>query len=209
MAGEPATASVTAHGIPGDVAALMAERPASPGRRASEPLLGSQMHRDLFAYWASLPRDCGMPNSSAFNPMELRHLLPEMAMLSLNGPDEIIQRLVGTGLAERLSYDATGTNLLDYIDSSYRRQCARDMHEVAYRPCGWQARYLTEYVTGRRSFVQSIYLPLRGPADQRPRLVSVHSREDAVEYRAPSEKPVFASEITDMVWIDIGFGVPG
>lgn len=191
-----------------DVAALMAERAPSPGRRATGPLLGSSTHCDLFNYWSSLPKQGGMPKSSDFNPMEMRHLLPEMAMLSMNGADEIIQRLVGTGLAERLSYDATGTNLLDYIDSSYRRQCSRDMHEVIFRPCGWQARYLTEYVTGRIAFVQSIYLPLHGPDGQRRRIVSVHDREEALEYRAPCEKPVFASEITDMVWIDIGSGVP-
>lgn len=194
--------------LPEDVASLMAECAPSPGRRATEPLLGTSTHCDLFNYWSRLPKHRGMPKSSDFNPMDMRHLLPEMAMLSMNGAEEIIQRLVGTGLAERLSYDATGTNLLDYIDGSYRRQCSRDMHEVVCRPCGWQVRYLTEYVTGRVAYVQSIYLPLHGPEGQRPRIVSVHDREEALEYRAPSEKPVFASEITDMVWIDIGSGVP-
>lgn len=194
--------------LPEDVASLMAECAPSPGRRATEPLLGTSTHCDLFNYWSRLPKHRGMPKSSDFNPMDMRHLLPEMAMLSMNSAEEIIQRLVGTGLAERLSYDATGTNLLDYIDGSYRRQCSRDMHEVVCRPCGWQVRYLTEYVTGRVAYVQSIYLPLHGPEGQRPRIVSVHDREEALEYRAPSEKPVFASEITDMVWIDIGSGVP-
>ncbi|MDX5367721.1 MAG: PAS domain-containing protein [Alphaproteobacteria bacterium] len=208
MAGDAARATDMIS-LPPDVAALMAERPASPGRRATEPLLGTSTHCDLFNYWSSLPRQHGVPKASGFNPMELRHLLPEMAMLSMIGTEEIIQRLVGTGIAERLSYDATGTNLLDYIDGSYRRQCSRDMHEVVHRPCGWQVRYLTEYVTGRIAFVQSIYLPLHAPDGQRPRIVSVHDREEAIEYRAPSGKPVFAREITDMVWIDIGFGVPG
>jgi hypothetical protein len=201
--------TIAARSLPPDVAALMAEREPSPGRRATGPLLGTRTHCDLFTYWSSLPRRDGMPKSSDFNPMELRHLLPEMAMLSLNSAEEIIHRLVGTGLAERLSYDATGTNLLDYIAGSYRRQCARDMHEIVFRPCGWQARYITEYVTGRIAYVQSLYLPLHGPDGQRPRIVSVHDREEALEYRAPSEKPAFASEISDMVWIDIGFGVPG
>ncbi|MBX3506250.1 MAG: PAS domain-containing protein [Parvibaculum sp.] len=207
MAGEAARATDVISRPP-DVAALIAERPASPGRRATGPTLGTGTHCDLFNYWSSLPKRNGMPKSSDFNPMELRHLLPEMAMLSMNGTEEIIQRLVGTGIADRLSYDATGTNLLDYIDSSYRRQCSRDMHEVIFRPCGWQVRYLTEYVTGRVAFVQSIYLPLHGPEGQRPRIISVHDREEALEYRAPSEKPVFAREITDMVWIDTGSGVP-
>ena len=194
--------------IPEDVRRLMTERTPSPGERATAPVLGTRAHTELFQYWQSLPRENGIPDASDFNPMATRQWLPEIAMLSLTGPEEITQRLVGTGVAERLGFDATGTNLLDLVDPSYRRQCARDMHEVGYRPCGWQVRYLTHYPSGRLAHVQSIYLPLRGPAGQPPRILSLHDRGEATGYRDPAQKPNFASEITKMVWIDIGFGVP-
>ncbi len=194
--------------IPADVRSLMAERAPSPGERATAPVLGTRAHTDLFQYWLSLPRESGIPEASDFNPMAARQWLPEMAMFSLASPEEIPHRLVGTGLAERLGFDATGTNLLDFVDPSYRRQCSRDMHEAGYRPCGWQVRYLTHYPSGRVAHVQSIYLPLRGPAGQRPRILSLHTPEQPQRYQGPAEKPSFASEIARMVWIDVGFGAP-
>ena len=194
--------------IPEDVRRFMAETTPSPAARATAPVLGTRAHTDLFQYWLSLPREGGIPSAADFNPMATRQWLPEIAMFSLASSEEIIHRLVGTGVAERLGFDATGTNLLDYVDPSYRRQCARDMHEAGYRPCGWQVRYLTHYPSGRMAHVQSIYLPLKGPAGQRPRILSLHDKGDAIGYRGVAEKPNFASEITQMVWIDVGFGVP-
>ncbi len=194
--------------IPADVRRFMAEMPPSPGERATAPVLGTRAHTDLFQYWLSLPRENGIPEASDFNPMAARQWLPEMAMFSLVSPEEISHRLVGTGLAERLGFDATGTNLLDFVDPSYRRQCSRDMHEAGYRPCGWQVRYLTHYPSGRMAHIQSIYLPLRGPAGQRPRILSLHDKGEPIGYRGPAEKPNFASEIVRMIWIDVGFGVP-
>lgn len=181
----------------------------SAGECASAPILGTRVHTDLFQYWLSLPREEGLPSSSDFDPAAARSWLADMTILSVNSPTEILHRLVGTGIAERLGYDATGKNLLDFIDASYRQQCARDMHEVAWRPCGWQARYLTHYPSGRVANVQSIYLPLKGPAGQAPRIVSIHTPEDPQRYARSSAEPSFASEIAKMVWIDLGFGVPG
>jgi hypothetical protein len=167
------------------------------------------MHTDLFRYWQSLPRENGLPAQSDFDPAAIRGWLPDMTIVSVNAPDDLHQRLVGTGIADRLGFDGTGKNLLDFIDPSYRRQCARDMHEVAWRPCGWQVRYLTHYPSGRVAHVQSIYLPLRGPAGQPPRIVSVHTPENPERYANTTAKPNFASEIARMIWIDLGFGVPG
>ncbi|WP_421866198.1 PAS domain-containing protein [Parvibaculum sp.] len=181
----------------------------SAGEHATAPILGTRMHTDLFQYWLSLPRGSGLPSSSDFDPAAIRSWLADMTIMSVNGPGDIRHRLVGTGIADRLGYDATGKNLLDFIDPSYREQCARDMHEVAWRPCGWQVRYLTHYPSGRVANVQSIYLPLKGPAGQPPRIVSVHTPEDAQRYARGSAEPNFASSIDRMVWIDLGFGVPG
>lgn len=181
----------------------------SAGEHAPSPILGIKMHTDLFQYWQSLPRSGGLPLYSDFDPAAARSWLADMTILSVNGPDEIRHRLVGTAIADRLGYDATGKNLLDFIDPSYRSQCARDMLEVVYRPCGWQVRYLTHYPSGRIAHVQSIYLPLQGPAGQPPRIVSVHTPEDPERYARASAEPSFASKIARMVWIDLGFGVPG
>lgn len=188
---------------------FMAAMAPSKGEGATAPVLGARMHTDLFKYWASLPRAGGIPDASDFDPAAARSWLADITIFNVNSPDDIAHRLVGTGIAGRLGYDATGKNLLDFIDPSYRRQCSRDLHEVAWRPCGWQVRYLTHYPSGRIAHVQSLYLPLNGPAGKPPRIVSVHTPENTERYDEAASKPIFASEIARMVWIDVGFGVPG
>lgn len=188
---------------------FMAELPPSAGEAATAPILGPRLHTDLFQYWLGLPRESGIPAASDFDPAAARSWLADITIFNVNSPDDIRHRLVGTGIVGRLGYDATGKNLLDFIDPSYRRQCSRDMHEVAWRPCGWQVRYLTHYPSGRIAHIQSLYLPLRGPAGKPPRIVSVHTPESPERYDGTADKPNFASEIARMIWIDAGFGVPG
>ena len=55
----------------------------------------------------------------------------------------------------------------------------------------------------------SLYLPLKTPAGRAPRILSVHTPEGALVYQKPAARPAFASSIDRMIWIDIGFGVPG
>ncbi len=194
---------------PDSVERFLRENAPTRGENATVPLLGVRAHTDLFHYWCGLPRLDGIPDAADFNPAAAKAWLPDIAILAVSDLDEISHRLVGTGVASRLGYDATGANLLDFIAPGYRRQCSRDMHEVVYRPCALQARYMTHYVSGRIGRVQSLYLPLNTPAGRAPRILSVHTPEGALVYRKPAAKPAFASTIDRMIWIDIGFGVPG
>ncbi|ABS63684.1 protein of unknown function DUF1457 [Parvibaculum lavamentivorans DS-1] len=180
----------------------------SAGERATVPLLGSRAQTEIFRYWCSLPRPGGIPDASDFDPLAVIGCLPDIVVFSMRSPTDIHHRLVGTGLVGRLGYDATGKNLLDLVAEDYRAQCSRNMHEVVCRPCVWQARYSSHYTSGRISYVQSIYLPLRGPAGQPARIVSLHSPEDPRSYHAPTDKPLFGSEVERIVWIDVGYGVP-
>ncbi|MEQ8267483.1 MAG: PAS domain-containing protein [Parvibaculum sp.] len=180
----------------------------SAGEHATVPVLGGRAHTEIFRYWSSLPRLEGMPDASDFDPLAIIGCLPDMVVVSVNSPTDIHHRLVGTGLVNRLGYDATGVNLLDLISEDNRVQCSRDMHEVVCRPCVSQARFSSHYISGRIAHVQSIYLPLRGPLGKPPRIVSLHTPEEPTRYDAPMEKPLFANHIDRVVWIDVGFGVP-
>lgn len=179
------------------------------GDRVTVPVLGARAHTEIFRYWCSLPRMDGMPDASDFDPLAIMDCLPDMVVVSVNSPTDIHHRLVGTGLVNRLGYDATGVNLLDLISPDNRMQASRDMHEVVCRPCVAQARFSSHYISGRIAHVQSIYLPLRAPAGQPPRIVSVHTAEEPTSYDRPVEKPLFANHVDRIVWIDVGYGVPG
>jgi len=173
------------------------------------PFSGARAHTEIFRYWCGLPRLDGMPDASDFDPLAVMDCLPDMVVVSVNSPTDIHHRLVGTGLVNRLGYDATGVNLLDLISPDNRMQASRDMHEAVCRPCVAQARFSSHYTSGRIAHVQSIYLPLRAPAGQPPRIVSVHTAEEPTSYGQPVEKPLFANHVDRIVWIDVGYGVPG
>lgn len=195
--------------LPESVEHLMNECDASPGERADAPLLGVSSQTAVFQYWLNLPRPSGIPDASAFNPAAVKHHLPDLTILSLNGPEEISHRLVGTEVTSRLDANLTGANLLYFVPPETRLQCARDMHEMGYRPCGWQARHVTRYASGLISHVSTLYLPLRAPEGQPPRILGMHKQEETTGYDAGDGKTVFGAHFERMIWIDVGFGVPG
>ena len=195
--------------VPETVEHLMNACVASPGERADRPLLGVYSQTAVFEYWRNLPRPSGIPDASAFNPAAVKRYLPGLTILSLNSPDEISHRLVGTEVTSRLDANLTGANLLDFVPPETRLQCARDMHEIGYRPCAWQARHVTRYTSGLISRVLTLYLPLRAPEGQPPRILGMHKSEEASGYDAGDRKTVFGARFERMVWIDVGFGVPG
>lgn len=195
--------------MPDSVVRLMESCAPSPGEDARTPLLDVRSQNAVFDYWLSLPRPTGIPDASAFNPGAIRRYLPNLTILSLNGPDEIAHRLVGTEVTQKLDHNLTGANLLDFVPPETRLQCARDMHEMGYRPCAWQASHATRYTSGLVSRVQTLYLPLRSPEGQPPRLLGMHRSEEASGYDAESKKTVFGASFERMIWIDVGFGVPG
>ena len=208
MSGIPAS---TAHSdeMPENVRHLMESGDPSPGERAEAPLLNSSAQTAVFQYWLSLPRPSGIPDASAFSPAAVKPHLPNLTILSLNDPDEISHRLVGTEVTSRLDANLTGANLLDFVPPETRLQCSRDMHEIGYRPCGWQARHATHYASGLISYVQTLYLPLRAPYPQPPRILGMHRSEEPTSYGNKADSVVFGAGFERMIWIDIGFGVPG
>lgn len=194
--------------MPEGVERLLLSCSASSGERANEPLLDDGAHAALFKYWGSLPRIDGTPDASAFNPAAVKRMLPGMTILALNGPDQISHRLVGTEVTSQLDFELTGANLLDFVPPETRLQCSRDMHEVGYRPCGWQARHVTRFTSGRMSYVHTLYLPMHAPTGQPPRIIGMHNAHETAGFNIGSEDTVFGSKFERMIWIDIGFGVP-
>lgn len=195
--------------MPESVEQLMLSCDAYRGEHSTIPLLDDGAHAALFKYWLSLPRIDGKPDASAFNPAKVRRLLPGMTILSLNSPGEILHRLVGTEVTSQLDFELTGSNLLDFVPPEIRLQCSRDMHEMGYRPCGWQARHVTRFTSGRMSYVHTLYLPMHAPAGQPPRIIGMHSTHEAAGYDIDKDDTVFGAEFERVIWIDIGFGVPG
>lgn len=187
---------------------FIAETAPSAGRATAAPLFGHQALTDFHSYWSALPRRGGAPAAAAFDPLEIAQWTPDMTIMCLAGPGDIRFRLAGTRVAERMAHDPTGINMLELLADASRLQVCRDMHEIAARPCGYHARYVNRYGSGRVSHVQSLYLPLTPPPGRPPRLVAMHAPEEAMEYQKPADRSTCATSIDEIVWIDTGCGTP-
>ncbi|MBX3491648.1 MAG: PAS domain-containing protein [Parvibaculum sp.] len=205
----PSAASyVGAVEMPEDVRHLLRTCDASKGEPSETPLLDNPAQSAVFRYWSGLPRINGMPNAAAFNPAAVKPWFPSLTVLSLNSPEQISHRLVGTEVTTQLDFELTGANLLDFIPAQTRLQCSRDMHEIGYRPCGWQARHVTRFRSGRISKIETLYLPMHAPHPQPPRILGMHSTHETAGYDVTLDDTVFGAEFDRMIWIDIGFGTP-
>ncbi len=187
---------------------FFASQAPSPGRVAARPETDSTAIAEFFNYWMSLPLRDGMPDASDFAPSAIVRWLPEVILFELNEPLVATYRLAGTAVVERLGHNPTGSNLIDLLPAERRIEAGRTLHEIAVRPCGLHMRYVNNYATGRIGQVESLYLPLRPPAGGKPRVIAMNTPAHTLAFEANRPRTTVVAGVTDVTWIDIGYGTP-
>lgn len=173
---------------------------------------------DLWVYWYSIRYGKVLPDVADFDPMRITRLLPDISVFERRKPDELIYRLAGTAIAERMGHDPTGENLVDLTDPA-RHAFVTDLFTgIIETPAGAFVRYENTYASGRKAMVQSFFLPMVGPKKEGgegepsqgflQRILSIHHMEAAKEYESERQRTTVGSDIDKTVWIDIGQGVP-
>jgi hypothetical protein len=164
--------------------------------------------RKLELYWKSI-RNPGerIPPRSAFRVTpELAPVLPNLIIIEVMNND-LVFRLVGTGLTTHHGIDITGKSYGDFSRSDQiPRAVARvtAAHETA---CGFRTIHEEEYGHGLSSSVEITAFPLRGDANGE--LLMVLSATPIDRGLAPkSETALFLRPLTHIEYIDLGFGVP-
>ncbi|HBM89681.1 MAG TPA: hypothetical protein DD437_14135, partial [Rhodobiaceae bacterium] len=132
----------------------------------------------------------------------------DIAILDVIDPMNILYRLAGTGIAERMGEDPTGNNLIEMTAPDTRAMVSKILYLIVSHPVGAIATYENVYSTGKRSVVESLYLPLQKAEGQSDRIVSVHSREKTVTYEDEQAHSTVAAKILELKWIDLGAGIP-
>lgn len=162
---------------------------------------------DLHAYWQSLRQDEKLPRAENVDLLALLPLLPELSLLDMVSPDEIICRFAGTAICDRLGFDLTGRNICEQQASAMRDRARRAYDGMASQPCGMIARYVNHYSTGSQGTVSSLYLPLI-TADGSTRILGIGHREEKADYAPPIDETLIVTDVLSVDWLDIGFGVP-
>ncbi len=171
----------------------------------------SSAAREFFAYWDGLPKCDLVPRREHFDPVAVKHLLADIAILqySFAEPPALIFRLAGTHHVQRWGHELTGRNYLDFVPAPRRALAWARQRLIVEHPCGTHSYRIETYASGRQVRLESIALPLRsrdGPAD----LMIVFSREapdQKVEPWRLGEHQAFADSIGNR-FIDIGRGAP-
>lgn len=164
--------------------------------------------KPLCEFWDEVRGDRLLPNASDIDPSQIAYILKDIAILDVIDPMNILYRLAGTGIAERMGEDPTGNNLIEMTAPETRAMVSKILYMIVSHPVGAIATYENVYSTGKRSVVESLYLPLQKTEGQSDRIVSVHSREKTVTYEDEQAHSTVAAKILELKWIDLGAGMP-
>lgn len=164
---------------------------------------------ELFKYWQSMRQGDDLPLAEDFDLLAMTPWLPEISLLDINGPDELICRFIGTAIVERMGRDLSQQNILPQHADNTRERARKAYLTMGDQPCGAVARYSNHYSAGQSGVIRTLYLPMTRTATRaHSRIVCLSSREDGLSYAPSIEQTISATEITSLEWIDLGFGIP-
>ncbi len=160
-------------------------------------------------YYRRLASDAGgLPRRTAFNPGEVKDLLPFIFIIEHRGEDDLYVRLAGTAIEQVLRLSPTGQNYLDLVHPTERGFFRDTFAAMVAQPCGGFYRRVIALVNGDKHELQSKSLPFADRDGHVRYLIGLTSiRADVrLTHLDPPVRDV--SEITGFHYEDIGFGVP-
>lgn len=186
--------------------------PADTSRSSSDQLQTSWREdtgfSEFYDYWESGREAGALPRAEKFDLLALTPWLADISLLDVLGPENYLCRFAGTALVERLGFDMSQKNIFEFQSNATRDLTRACYQAVVNQPSGAIARYTNHYSSGRSGVVRTLYLPLAAPEGGHPRIACMTRRAEEAGYATPIEKSVSGTDILDLMWIDIGFGIP-
>lgn len=166
---------------------------------------------DFLGYWQSLPCEagCKIPRKSAFNPADIKELLPFITIHERMGRYEMRGRLTGTAIDAMFGANFTGVNLFDLYDKADHDYFAGLHDNMLGIPCGSRTWRRILMPDGEYFVVESLHLPLAGDAGEFIFLVTLMGpqQEFITSDSAPQEDSMVTLE-KKIEYLDLGFGLP-
>jgi hypothetical protein len=162
----------------------------------------------LYDYWIDIRKDRIVPDAQDVDPLAIVPLLPDIVVFQVNSPEEIIYRLAGTEVVNRMGHDPTGKNLIDIAASGKGGIISTLMTMTVRQPAGLYARYDNIYTNGRRATVNSLYLPVSDDSDTLGRILAIHTMSKPKLYEEERSLTTIGDSIELTEFLDIGAGTP-
>jgi len=155
-------------------------------------------------YWRSLPAENGVPMQSEFNPAEIRHLLPGVAIYELNSGDEVICRLMGTALVDAIGRDYTDQNLQGLWGQEDLEKLLKTFRKMLREPCGMIGKTQGYTESGIVFGSISVGFPATNRDGVRNRLIFHTNNFEKTRARIAREDQVSKVTVHSEVFISIG-----
>ncbi|PCJ68451.1 MAG: hypothetical protein COA62_14905 [Rhodobiaceae bacterium] len=173
-----------------------------------DEVLTQPSHKALFEFWTETRKQDLLPLATEIDPSRIPHLLKDIAIFDVLDKTEVRYRLAGTSIAERMGADPTGQNVIEMLSPKTREFISEIIEAIINQPVGVLVKYETVHQGGKRAALESLYLPLGRTEETSPRVLSTHVQQKILGYEEERSATSVAEAITDVIWIDIGAGVP-
>ena len=161
---------------------------------------------EFFEYWESLPKKGLVPDRSAFDPLKIARLMPQVIMVEYDHNDDPHFRLVGTGIVDRLGFDPSQKSYLKYLDERLVDVFWIVSQAVLATPCGGYFQIKAESPTGYVFDLELLDLPMSNERSG-TQIILAHMAE--IEISGVAESGEFrVVDIRSTGWIDLGAGCP-
>ncbi len=161
------------------------------------------------AYWMHLQREVGgVPPRSAFDPNQIRDLLPFVSLIERRPPDELHVRLAGTAIDGFSPTPLTGRNFLDYCPPEDRQRYWDAATAIVQVPCGLSLKRDVTFRDGRTHKLSSCTLPMKDAVGEIQYLLTMTAMRRDGTGSLPPEGEYVAIRHYHAEFFDLGYGIP-
>ena len=160
----------------------------------------------LIKYWHSIRGADAVPSRSDVRPGDLRKLLPSIMMLEYKPTGELIFRLVGSAIVDKLGTDFTGMNQFDLFPKGHRKPARERYLNVLNQPCGVHVHREMRSRYGAGFTADIVYLPLRDRSDAVSQLIGIAAVAGGRDCKRDESASLTPQESFE--YLDLGNGVP-
>lgn len=168
---------------------------------------GNEQGKKLEKYWREIRKgEDRVPLRSDFRvTSEIAPLLPFLVIVEAL-EDDIVFRLVGTGLAEHQGLDITGRHYGDFGGPDQVNRALARIRAAHDLPCGMRTIHTEEYARGIASEVEVSAFPLRGDNGSQMLVMVVTPVGRGIAEKGG--KALYLKPLSSIDYIDLGNGVP-
>ncbi|MSO98870.1 MAG: PAS domain-containing protein [Rhodospirillaceae bacterium] len=162
---------------------------------------------EFYDHWASLPKRGLMPHLSDYLDRAPARLQPNVVIIDVSSPDEMIIRLFGTNIVDISGRELTTKSLHSVFAPQIWPDSCKRIWKAVTQPAGYYCIRGVRSSGDRMLHSPSVCLPVASGTGGRYCFMS-YSIFPAASTMMLDERPDIVLSLELLHWIDIGAGVP-